>query len=307
VPQPGENVQRGEGVALVLSGPAIAAWKTGSDQLRTWGSRIVRAKLSTGKRFSGQLHVLSCYAPTYAASREAKEEFYDNLQSALDEIPAEDMYVILGDFNARVGSRGADDDQWWKVRGPCGLGVVNEAGAELLNFLLLNGTTICNTWFQKRNIHKQTWQHPKTKNWHCIDYVMMREKDRRRCVDVEVKRRAECHTDHQLLRAKLLMARQWFRKGKKMTSKQYAVPLLSDARTGEEMKQLFASTAAAMVKSKWNEDDPAEEKWQRVKNALTATAESTLGYEKRRNPDWFNENADVLEPLLQMRNQMYSR
>jgi len=30
VPQPGENMQRGEGVALVLSGPAIAAWKTGN-------------------------------------------------------------------------------------------------------------------------------------------------------------------------------------------------------------------------------------------------------------------------------------
>ncbi len=99
--------------------------------------------------------MLSCYAPTYAASREAKEEFYDNLQSALDEIPAEDMYIILGDFNARVGSRGADDDQWQRVSGPCGLGVVNGAGADLLNFLLLNETTICNTWFQKRNIHKQ--------------------------------------------------------------------------------------------------------------------------------------------------------
>ena len=195
--------------------------------------------------------MLSCYAHKYAASREAKEEFYDNLQSVLDEIP-EDMYVILGDFNARVGSRGADDDQWWRVRGPCGLGMVNEAGAELLNFLLLNGTTICNTWFQKRNIHGQTWQHPKTRNWHCIDYVMMREKDHRRCVDVEVKRGAECHTDHQLLRAKLLMARQWFRKGKKMASKRYAVSHLSDARTGEEMKQLFARTAAVMVKSKWS-------------------------------------------------------
>ncbi len=101
---------------------------------------------------------------------------------------------------------------------------------------------------------------------------MMREKDRRRCVDVEVKCGAECHTDHQLLHAKLLMARQWFKKGKKMTSKQYAVSYLSNARTGEEMKLLFARTAAAMVKSKWNEDDPVEEKWQNVKTALTTTS-----------------------------------
>ena len=136
---------------------------------------------------------------------------------------------------------------------------------------------------------------------------MMREKDSRRCVDVEVKRGAECHMDHQLLHAKLLMARQGFRKGKKVTSKRYAVSQLSDARTGEEVKLLFARTAVAMVKSRWSEDDPVEEKWQNVKTVLTATAESTLGYEKCRNPDWFHENADVLEPLLQKRNHMYSR
>ena len=56
-PQSGESMQREKGVALVFSGPAIAAWKTGSEQCNTWVSRIVRATLSSGKR-SGQLHVL---------------------------------------------------------------------------------------------------------------------------------------------------------------------------------------------------------------------------------------------------------
>ena len=56
-------------------------------------------------------------------------------------------------------------------------------------------------------------------------------------MDAEVKRGAECHTDHQLLRAKLLMSRQW---GRKMTSKRFAVLKLSDAETGAEMSLLFA-------------------------------------------------------------------
>ena len=51
-------------------------------------------------------------------------------------------------------------------------------------------------------------------SWHCIGDVMMRQKDHRRYVDAEVKHGAECHTDHQLLCTKLLMAKQWFRKGK---------------------------------------------------------------------------------------------
>ena len=41
------------------------------------------------------------------------------------------------------------------VRGPVGLGVVNDAGKEFLNFLLLNEASICNTLFAKKHIHMQ--------------------------------------------------------------------------------------------------------------------------------------------------------
>ena len=44
-----------------------------------------------------------------------------------------------------------------------------------------------------------------------------------------------------------------------------------------------------------------------MKAALKATADSTLGYEKRRNLDWFRESPNTLEPLLQKRNRMYSK
>ena len=103
-PQAGQSMQRGEGVAIVLSGPAVTAWKDGGEQWKTWGSRLIQATLTSRKRRSEHIHVFSCYAPTFAATREKKEAFYDDLQSAIDEIPAEDTYVILGDFNARVGS-----------------------------------------------------------------------------------------------------------------------------------------------------------------------------------------------------------
>ena len=46
------------------------------------------------------------------------------------------------------------------------------------------------------------------------------------------------------------------------------------------------------------------EKWTKMKEALTAAADSVLGYEKHRNPDWFS---DTLEPLLERRNQLYSK
>ena len=51
-----------------------------------------------------------------------------------------------------------------------------------------------------------TWQHPKSKQWSCIVYVIMRECDRQMCSDVTMKRGAECNTDHQFLCASVRMA-----------------------------------------------------------------------------------------------------
>ena len=88
-----------------------------------------------------------------------KDNFFNELQQALDEIPPSDSYVLLGDFSTRVGSRSDAGDQWGHVRGPHGLAEVNQTGTELLTFLSLNEATVCNTWFPKKGIHKQTWQH----------------------------------------------------------------------------------------------------------------------------------------------------
>ena len=61
----------------------------------------------------------------------------------------------------------------------------------------------------------QTWQHPKSKRWYCIDCAVMRQKDRKRCMDAAVMRGAECHTDYQLLCIKMVMTRKWFHAGRK--------------------------------------------------------------------------------------------
>ena len=39
-----------------------------------------------------------------------KDQFLNDLQQALDSIPSRESYVMLGDFNARVGSRTSGDD-----------------------------------------------------------------------------------------------------------------------------------------------------------------------------------------------------
>ena len=57
------------------------------------------------------------HPPTQAASRSEKNQFYDDLQQALAAIPLGEVYVLLGDFNAQVGSRQSGGDPWGHVRG----------------------------------------------------------------------------------------------------------------------------------------------------------------------------------------------
>ena len=109
-PQAGQPRNRGEGVAIVLNGPAASAWKAGGEVWKAWSLRLVTATLQKGQTNSGRLHILSCYAPTFAASRVEEDQFLNDLQQALDSIPSRESYVMLGDFNARVGSRTSGDD-----------------------------------------------------------------------------------------------------------------------------------------------------------------------------------------------------
>ena len=130
-----------EGVAIVLMDSALRSWRAGGEQWKAWSSRLITARLevalSSGRGGSTFLSVLSCSAPTYAAEREEKDKFYDDLQQALNEIPPNEPYIILGDM--------------------------------------------------KRDIHKHTWKHPKTKRWHCIEYATRSKgtEEMRRCINDE--------------------------------------------------------------------------------------------------------------------------
>ena len=86
IPDAGQTRQRGEGVLSFIwkSSECVEGWRY--SQWKAWSSRLVTASLVVG---SGWLHVLSCYAPTFAVPRE-EDKFYDNLQAALSSFPSDE-------------------------------------------------------------------------------------------------------------------------------------------------------------------------------------------------------------------------
>ena len=63
-------------------------------------------------------------------------------------------------------------------------------GSTVLSFLAYHEATVRNMCYEKKNIHRQNWQYPKFKQWSCIDFVVMSQKDRKHYSDASGKRGA---------------------------------------------------------------------------------------------------------------------
>ena len=99
-----------------------------------------------GKPFN--ITVIQVYALT--SNAEEAERFNEDLQDLLELTPNKDVFFIIGDWNAKVGSQETPG-----VTGKFDLGVRNEAGQRLIEFCQENALVIANTLFQqhKRILH----------------------------------------------------------------------------------------------------------------------------------------------------------
>ena len=88
--------------------------------------------------------VIQVYAPTSNAEEAEVERFYEDLQDLLELTPPKDVPLIIGDWNAKVGSQEAPG-----VTGKFGLGIWNEAGQRLIGFCQENALVIANTLSQQ--------------------------------------------------------------------------------------------------------------------------------------------------------------
>ena len=103
-----------------------------------------------GKLFN--ITVIQAYAPTTKAEEAEVEWFYDDLQDLLELTPKRNVFFIIGDWNAKVGSQEIPG-----VTGKLGLGVQNEAGKRLREFCQENTMAIANTLFQPHKRRLYTW------------------------------------------------------------------------------------------------------------------------------------------------------
>ena len=139
-------------------------------------------------------------APTNDAEEDVKEEFYQLLQGEVNKVKNRDMVIVMGDFNAKVGSTNSGYET---VMGRPGVGTMNENGERFANCCLANDLVFGGTVFPHRLRHKITWMSPDAVTENQIDHLCVCRKFRRSLLDVRVKRGADAASDHHLLTAKI--------------------------------------------------------------------------------------------------------
>ena len=115
------------GVVILLRLWAKVAWEAAGRVFQPVSKCILRICLNCHLSY---MSVLSIYAPTNSPNSTSESAgpsnaFYDQLQSTLSSVPASDLLVIMGEFNAQVDS---DCSSWNSVMGPHGLREYNENG-----------------------------------------------------------------------------------------------------------------------------------------------------------------------------------
>ena len=118
-----------------------------------------------GKPFN--ITVIQAYAQTSNAEEAEVERFYEDLQELLELTLQNDVFFVIGDWNAKVRSQETPG-----VTVKFDLGVWNEAGQRLIEFCQENALVIANTFFQQHKRRHYTWTSPDGQHRNQIDYIL---------------------------------------------------------------------------------------------------------------------------------------
>ena len=135
------------------------------------------------------------------------EWFYEDLQDLLELTPQKDVFFIIGDWNAKLGSQETPG-----VTGKFSLGVQNEAGQRLIEFCQENALVKANTVFDQLKRRLYTWTSPDGQHRNQIDYILCSQRWRSSTQSAKTRPGADCGSDHEPLIAKFRLKLKKVRK-----------------------------------------------------------------------------------------------
>nr|VZI38913.1 unnamed protein product [Spirometra erinaceieuropaei] len=233
--------------------------------------------------------IISACAPTLTKPDAVRDKFYEDLHALMATVSKADKLIVRGEFNARVGT---DHTAWRGVLGPHGLRGPNDNGLLLLRTCAEHRLILTNTFFCLPEREKATWRHPRSRQWHLLDYVLVRRRDQRDVLVTKAIAGADGWTDHRLVISKMRIRLQPRRRpqGKRPPGK-LNVALLSlpahHLHFSNELAQRLDNLpiAAAANDAAAAENAAVENRWCQLRDTVQSTALAVLGRAPRQHQD----------------------
>ncbi|KAI8519282.1 hypothetical protein Bbelb_025390 [Branchiostoma belcheri] len=153
---------------VLLRGEALQKWK--NEGMKKWyGDRVTAVVL-------GGLRVMSAYQPVWGTNEESMIEYRRDLERQVA-FGGSERLIIGGDFNANVG-RGSGREG---VCGKYGVGKMNEAGRDLINWCEEFGLAYVNSYLKHK--HRGTWFNLRYGRWYELDGFIVRKSERHKMIE----------------------------------------------------------------------------------------------------------------------------
>ena len=229
--------------------------------------------------------VVSVYAPQCGLDASEKDSFYDSLMNVTSKLGEKEFVVVAGDFNGHVGRSVVGYDG---IHGGYGYGVSNKEGERILDFCAAFNMFVGNTYFKKKDSHLVTYESGSAKTQ--IDYILLRQSQRKYLCDVKVIPSEECIAQHKpvicvMKIKKLRDIRRKFVPRRKIWK-------LDDVDVAENFKSCVDKSIGGMDKCHLS----VEGLWKALKDSLIEATERSCGWTKgpprHKETWWWNEAVD---------------
>ena len=260
-------------------------------------SRIISIRTSAKPH---NLTIIQVYAPTTDHADEEVEEFYEQLENTIAKVPKKDITLVVGDWNAKVGTDSYKD--WSGTVGRFGTGQTNARGLRLLEFGKHHQLTLANTLHPQKISRRTTWHAPNGKVHNRIDFILAPQRFKSSINKAKTRSfpGADIGSDHDLVMTTLKLKLR-ANKCARTTRIHLDLEKLKDPRVAEAFQAQVGGKFAALSLLNSDIDTLANN----ITSTLISSAEEVLGKKRHKNQPWVTD--EVLELCDRRRELRHSK
>ena len=251
---------------------------------------IIRLKMGSKKN----LTLINIHAPTNEKDDTIKDLFYDELDMVYDSAPNNDIKIVLGDFNAKIGR----EEYHRETTGPHSLHATsNNNGFRAIEFAHGKDLQIRSTYLPRKDIHKMTWKSPDGRTFNQIDHVLIQNRSAHFIHDIKTRRGANCDSDHFLVKIKYRSSlRPKPHRNRPKPTKKYDVIKLSSNLYRNKYEETLKTLNSGIEENAAS----VNENWINLRKTIEEAATKVIGFKtNKKSSGWFDEECQRISELKQ--------